>query len=397
MKSIILTKTGLNKVRAHHKELKVSDIDGSIKSLTPGEWCFMFHPPETQGWIGFVNPLVDEKMACVHILCSTSLKESETFQPETYVSTMIENSVNRRHRFQGYAEGSRLFYGAADGLPGLIIDGFRDVAIIQINTAGVDRYREAISSSVLASTKKKPFFLDNQKYREKEFLPVFANPELPAIDIIESDLKFKMRPEVMQKVGFYYDHRENRRQLRDILEKLNLKFERALDLFCYAGAWGVSALKGRVERAEFVDQGDFETEVKMTLELNGMSGKGSFHRNDVFKFLDQSIAQKNSFDVILCDPPAFAKSINQKDQALEGYSKLHRKVFKIASQRSLIVFSSCTHYVTHEEFQKNILEAANKENRKIQLVHTGMQGWDHPVKSLSERANYIKSYFYITE
>ena len=72
-------------------------------------------------------------------------------------------------------------------------------------------------------------------------------------------------------------------------------------------------------------------------------------------------------------------------------------MFKIASEKGIIAFSSCTHYVSHEEFQKNILEAAYKENKKIQLVYTGMQGFDHPVSSLGDRANYIKSYFYILE
>jgi 23S rRNA (cytosine1962-C5)-methyltransferase len=101
--------------------------------------------------------------------------------------------------------------------------------------------------------------------------------------------------------------------------------------------------------------------------------------------------------MILCDPPAFAKSHLQKDQALEGYSKLHRKVIKASQPGALLVFSSCTHYVSHEEFQKNILEAAHKENRKIQLLLSGMQGWDHPVSSLSEKSNYIKCYFYLLE
>ncbi len=110
-----------------------------------------------------------------------------------------------------------------------------------------------------------------------------------------------------------------------------------------------------------------------------------------------SVRINNLFDLVLCDPPAFAKSQPQKDQALEGYSKLHRKVLKASRPGAMLAFSSCTHYVSHEEFQKNILDAAMKENKKLQLIYSGMQGWDHPVPSLMDKSNYIKSYFYLME
>jgi 23S rRNA (cytosine1962-C5)-methyltransferase len=151
------------------------------------------------------------------------------------------------------------------------------------------------------------------------------------------------------------------------------------------------------ESVDFVDQGDFSAEVDKGLDLNNFQERGTFHRKDVFKFLDESFQEKNIYDAVFCDPPAFAKSAGQTNQALEGYTKLHRKVFKILSSKSLVVFSSCTHYVDHDEFQKNILDAAVKENRNIQLIYSGMQGFDHPVKSLSDRSNYIKSYIYIVE
>jgi 23S rRNA (cytosine1962-C5)-methyltransferase len=145
-----------------------------------------------------------------------------------------------------------------------------------------------------------------------------------------------------------------------------------------------------------VDQGDFSQDILKVLATNGFSDRGFFHRGDVFKFLDEA-AREEPFDLIMCDPPAFAKSSKQKAQALEGYSKLHRKVFKAASPDAILVFSSCTHYVSHDEFQKNILDAAFKEGKKLQLLFCGIQGWDHPVKSLSEKSNYIKSYIYRLE
>ena len=393
MRTLTPSKSGFNKIRSHQKELKSSDLEGSVKSIPPGEWCLI--QAEKSSWLCFVNAMVDEKFACVQVI--EEIKDPSQLSVEKLITEKIIAAINKRRQFSGYEEGSRVFYGMSDGLPGLIVDHFTNAVIIQINTAGVDRYRDLIAKVFETELKTKSYFLDNAKYREREFLPMFEHEAVPALTVKENELTYGLRAEVIQKVGFYYDHRENRKALQEILNRLKIKPKTGIDLFCYAGAWGMNALKGGVKQVDFVDQGDFSHEVMKALELNGFHDQGKFHRNDVFKFLDDAIARKKQYDLVMCDPPAFAKSHLQKEQALEGYSKLHRKVMKISGPGTLVVFSSCTHYVTHEEFQKNVLDAANKENRKIQLIHTGIQGWDHPVRAQSDKSNYIKSYFYLLE
>lgn len=396
MRSLSLSKSGINKVRAHQFELKVSDFEDSIKPLPPGEWCLMKLSPN-EHWVGFINPLIDEKYACAQVLSPLTQDEIKNFSPEKFIATKISSACSRRARFPEYAKNARMFYGVSDGLPGLIIDQFENASIIQINTAGVDRFRHVVAETLSNLMKTEGYFLDNPKYREKEFLPTYESKPLPELHVTENGLHYKIRPEVLQKVGFYYDHRENRLQLMKMLGRLSSTSKLGVDLFSYAGAWGMSALKAGVKELQFVDQGDFTVEVEEALKLNGFEGRGKFFRSDVFRFLDDSIQKGVRFDLILCDPPAFAKSALQKPQALEGYSKLHRKVLKALAPGGVAAFSSCTHYVSHAEFQKNILDAATKEGRKIQLVYAGMQGFDHPIPSLEDRANYIKSYFYIVE
>lgn len=396
MRSLSLSKSGINKIRSNQFELKVSDFEDSLKSIPPGEWCFMPMGPQEIA-IGFVNPMIEEKYSCAQVLAKMSLEAAKKFSIDEFIVQKIKMAQARRSRIKGYEKNARIFYGVSDGLPGLIIDQFENASIIQINTAGVDRYREVIRKTVQELMETEAYLLDNPKYREKEYLPTFNNQELPELHVLENGLHYRIRSEVLQKVGFYYDHRENRYQLMSLLDRINKKINTGLDLFSYAGAWGMSALKAGAQRVDFVDQGDFGVEVEEALRLNGYIGRGVFHRGDVFKFLDESVQQNNKYDLILCDPPAFAKSALHKPQALEGYSKLHRKVFKALAADGLVAFSSCTHYVSHEEFQKNILEAANKENRKIQLLYSGLQGMDHPIKSQDDRSNYIKSYFYIVE
>lgn len=392
MRSITLSKNGVNKLRSHHTELKSSDFDDSIKSIPPGEWCNFVLGQES--WMGFINPMIEEKYSCAHVLTKLDQK---VVSPEEHIRSRILLAKEKRDKFIGYKTNCRLFYGASDGLPGLLIDQFQNASIVQINTAGLDRYRDLIKDQVSAITNKPVFFLDNPKYREKESLPFFENEALPDLEILENGIEFKIRSEVMQKVGFYFDHRENRFQLMNILSRLDNPPSSGIDLFSYAGAWGLAALKGGVEKVKFVDQGDFSEEVNFGLEANGFNDRGEYIRSDVFKYLDEAIRKNEVFDLVLCDPPAFAKSALQKPQALEGYSKLHRKVFKVLAKDSVAAFSSCTHYVGHDEFQKNVQDAALKEKRKIQLIYSGMQGFDHPISNLNEKSSYIKSYFYLVE
>jgi 23S rRNA (cytosine1962-C5)-methyltransferase len=391
VRTLNLSKSGFNKIRSYQKELKTADIESSIKSIPPGEWCLL--SDGKFNYLSFVNAMVEEKFPSVHVLDEVK----DNCSPEIFIQTKIREAIGRRKNFSGYEEGCRMFYGVSDGLPGLIADHFTNATVIQINTAGIDRYRDVIGETFEKELKTKSYFLDNAKYREREYLPVFGHDAVPSLRVKENGLTYELRSEVIQKVGFYYDHRENRKALQDVLIRLEVKHTNGLDLFSYAGAWGLNALKGGVSHVDFVDQGDFSVEAEKALELNGFSGQGKFHRQDVFKFLDEAFTKKQSYDVILCDPPAFAKSHLQKDQALEGYAKLHRKVLKLAAPGSLIVFSSCTHYVSHEEFQKNVLDASLKEGKKIQLIHAGIQGWDHPIRSQADKSNYIKSYFYILE
>ncbi len=397
MRTLTFSKSGLNKLRNYQRELKISDVEESLKPFPPGEWCLFFHSTLNDAWVGFVNPLIDDKYSSIQLLETVSKENLKTFDPLIYIESKINKAFKNRSRFKDYEKGCRLVYGQNDGLPGLIVDTFDNIAVIQINSAGLDKYREEIKACINKVLNGSSVFLDNQKYREKEFLPTFSSETIPALKIEENELSYTIRPEVLQKVGFYYDHRENRVQLFAHLKRMNAKFHTGVDLFSYAGAWGLNALKAGVEKVDFVDQGDFEKEIQNNLINNNFNDRGRFFRSDVFKFLDNKISNHEGYDVILCDPPAFAKSHLQKSQALEGYSKLHRKVLRMANPGAMVCFSSCTHYVTHEDFQINIQDAAYKENKKIQLIYSGMQGWDHPVSSLDDRSNYIKSYFYLME
>lgn len=365
-----------------------TDLQESIKSCTPGEWVVVKVAHNTH--LAYVNPFVLETNA-------VTILEGFNEDPLQYVQNTINSAVGRRSTF-GYG-GARLFYGFADGLPGLIVDMYENVLIIQINTAGIDKYRkEIINIFAEKYSDKKIAILDNQEYRKKEGLPIYEANNIPEkISVLESGIKYELSRDVLQKVGYYYDHRENRLKTERIISRFNKKFTNGLDLFCYIGSWGMHLLRAGVEKVDFVDQANMNDVVLNNININDWQDRGNFFRKDVFSFLDEAILKQVKYDVIVCDPPSFTKSAKNKNSALSGYEKLYQKIFKLADSGSLIVAASCTQYISLEELDSLVNKAARDQKRKVQLLDLGIAAWDHPCSSLSSKSNYIKYLCFYTE
>ncbi|MEH0859958.1 class I SAM-dependent rRNA methyltransferase [Halobacteriovorax sp. DPLXC-1] len=361
--------------------LSENDIEDSLKSYRPGEWCFFEFNKAKH--IGFVNPNSSRKKnICVY-------KYSQD-DPLSLIKNLIKNAVSYRKEI-GYALDSRLIYGEADGLPGVIVDSYENCAILQINSAGMDQFRNDIKAYLNELIDKDVLLLDNETYRKIEELPTFKKDELPeVISVTENGFKYKIDRELMQKVGYYYDHRENRRKFEELTIRTGQSFKKGLDLFTYVGSWGLHLLRANVSKVDFVDQANMQGVVDEHLSLNNFSGKGTFIRSDVFKFLDGAINSGNEYDIIVCDPPAFSKNYKDKKAALKGYEKLYNKIFQIIENGGLLAAASCTQNISMSELDQCVLKAANKIGVSVKLIDTGIQGLDHPISNLDSRSNYIK-------
>ena len=317
-------------------------------------------------------------------------------EPEKYIRNTILASISKRKLFS--YSGERLIYGFSDGLPGLVVDSYKECSLAQVSSAGLDRYREEIKQILESETGKKVYFLDNKKYREKEGLPFFENDNLPeTIKISDLGIEYELKKHVLQKVGYYYDHRENRLKLENTIKRFDKEFTKGLDLFCYIGSWGMHMLRAGVQNVDFVDQGNMAEIIQNNLALNNFDSDNKFFREDVFAFLDQKIKEDLKYDVIVCDPPSFTKSSKNKNAALSGYEKLYLKSLKILNKNSILVAASCTQYISIEELDKVVVKSAIREGRKIQVMDIGLSSWDHPVSSLSSKSNYIKYICYFVE
>lgn len=394
MECVVLSQQGIKKINQETFELFYQDIETSIKKFTPGEWCYFEDSRKKRFYLGFVNPFVENNRPCARLIEKVS-EVSPTIDEQTVLKKFLDEALIKRQKFFGNIKNTRLIYGATDNLPGLIVDAYEKHIIIQINTAGIDRHRQFLKSYFENVGSFSVTFLDNKEYRKGELLPDFEEEKLNGVlEVEENEIKYNVRPEVMQKIGFYFDHRLNRAKASHLLQHLGEE-KKCLDLFSYVGAWGMNLLSKGATHVDFVDQGDFEIETTKNLELNGFTTKGEFFRENVFTFLKNN--KDRQYNLICSDPPAFCKSKREASRAREGYTKLHGLCLDILKPDSIFVACSCTQYVSHEEFQETVIKAAARSNRKIQLIDVGMQSYDHPIKALSSKNSYLKYYAYYVE
>lgn len=396
LKEISLSRDGAIKLNKENTELYFGDLEDNIKSLTPGEWIYLKNTKKNIIYLGYANPLVSNSTACVHVFDQVFEKINSE---EEFLLEKIQKCLDKRNLFVSYEDNARLVYGDSDGIPGLLVDSYKNTIFIQINNAGIDRYRDKIKEYLQNKfVNKKVYILDNEKYREREMLPLYEKENLvDDIEVCENGLNFKVSKDKLQKIGYYYDHRENRARLSNLISKLKKKPEKALDLFSYVGSWGLNVLAAGCAHVTFVDQGDFAEDIESNLASNNFDGKGVFVRDNVFDFVKTKVSEGDKYDLICSDPPAFCKSRKEARKAYEGYLKLHKDLFRLLSKNSIFVACSCTYYINLEDFEKNVNEAAKLTGRKIQLLDVGLQGYDHPTVSMFSKNTYLKYFVYLVE
>ncbi|MCO4755939.1 MAG: class I SAM-dependent rRNA methyltransferase [Bacteriovoracaceae bacterium] len=393
MREVILNKNGSLKCYDLPAEIYASDLDSSIKSFTPGEWTIFINKKKNERYLGFANPLAAQNSACAHVV---GLANEQS--PLEFVERLIERAWKKRDLISDYQQNARMIYGVADRLPGLIVDSFDNCVLAQINTAGLDVFRSNIKELLEKLSGKEVHLLDNPSYRAGEGLPTYSEElDLEELKIKENGLNLTLKAENLQKVGFYYDHRENRNKLTSYIKRMKSPPKKGLDLFCYVGAWGMNMSRAGVEQVTFVDQANFSSEISKNWEQNNLKGPYDFHHGDVFDFLKKKQIDGDKYDLIVSDPPAFCKSPKGAKKALQGYLKLHRACLKLLEDQSLFAVCSCTRYVDLDTLAQNAALAAKQEGKRLSMLDIGTQGFDHPSSSLKDNSNYLKYILFYVE
>ena len=287
----------------------------------------------------------------------------------------------------------RLIYAESDGIPGLIVDRYGDVLVLQSLTAGSEFWKETIADILVEETGLKNIYeRSDADVRELEGLPPMTGnlrgtmPHLP-ITILEYGLKFLINFESGHKTGFYLDQRANRQRVRGLA-----RYKDVLDCFSYTGGFSINALSGGAKSVLSVDSSSDALELcKENVSLNSLSAAPhTTLEGDVFHLLRKFRDEARSFDMIILDPPKFAPTAAQAEKAARGYKDINLLAFKLLRPGGILVTFSCSGGVDAALFQKIVAGAALDAGVEAQIVAHLSQGVDHPVRLNFPEAMYLK-------
>lgn len=296
-------------------------------------------------------------------------------------------------RALGFSDSCRVVFGESDGLPGLTVDKFADCLSFQITSLGLERWKSEIVSILVELFAPQGIYeRDDLPVREKEGLPPIKAcvwGEVPnEIVIREHDAQMLVCIPNGQKTGHFLDQQENRGRLKPYAKDRDV-----LDLCCCTGGFSIHAALYGAKSVEAVDVSeDALALVRRNAALNHVEDRITTTCANVFDLARQYVAEGRRYGLVVCDPPAFAKSRKALENAYRGYKELNLQCMKLVEPGGFLVSCSCSQFMTPELFYRMLREAAQDAGRAVRLLEPLMQSRDHPASLAAEHAWYLKGY-----
>ena len=287
----------------------------------------------------------------------------------------------------------RLVHGEGDSLPGLIVDVYQHTAVMQAHSIGMHTVRHDLAKAIVASVPE----VQHVYYKSETTLPFKAQiepengyligHETDNLDAIENELKFHVDWLRGQKTGFFVDQREN----RSLLERYSAG-KSVLNMFCYTGGFSVYAMRGGAKVVHSVDSSAKAMEMTDTnIAINFPNdNRHTSYAEDAFKFLNNIEHSSTQYDLIILDPPAFAKHRDALRNALKGYKRLNAKAFEQIAPGGILFTFSCSQVVSKEQFRLAVFSAAAESKRNVRILHQLSQPADHPINIYHPEGEYLK-------
>lgn len=383
MQTIVIIKKGARRLRGGHPWAFRGEIDDLNVRGTPGDIVRAVDDFGNLIGFGFYNPATLISFRLIS-------RSDEPIDAEFWRKRLLTAKALRDMVLPPGDNTGRMIHAEADGVPGLVVDRYGDLLVVQILTAGIERQRQQWVDLLVDVYQPKAILARNdQKTRELEGLAqekVTLYGEVPAeLVVIENGRQFWVDPFYGQKTGAFLDQRENRVAARAYAHG------RTLDAFCYQGWFSMNcadkvdqliALDGSVPALDMV---------KRNAELNGFTNIETAHLN-VFHYLTNAEKRGEKFDTILLDPPAFAKSKASIDAGVKGYKEINLRAMKLLPPGGILVTSSCSFHLSEPHFQEVLEDAARDVGRQLQLLEKRTQGRDHPQLLGHPESYYLKCF-----
>lgn len=294
----------------------------------------------------------------------------------------------------------RVIFGEADFLPGLVVDKFSDVLVVQSLALGIDRLKDQIVEllkEVLAADGIKirgVYERSDAKVRRQEGMELYKGFIGEAFDtnveIEENGVRYMVDVKDGQKTGFFLDQKYNRKAIQHLC-----KDAKVLDCFTHTGSFALNAGYGGAKEVTGVDASELAVEQAiLNSKLNGMEDRVKFICRDVFELLPELEEKGEKFDVVILDPPAFTKSRNSVKNAVKGYREINLRAMKLVRDGGFLATCSCSHFMTYELFTQTIHQAARNVHKRLRQVEYRTQAPDHPILWAAEESYYLKFYIF---
>lgn len=308
---------------------------------------------------------------------------------DEYWHSRLQSALQMRQAIGLAADSYRLVHGEGDNLPGLIIDVYGKTAVMQAHSIGMHFMRKQIAQALINVMESR---ISHIYYKSETTLPFMTADDMNGFlyggsdenIAVENGLKFRVDWLKGQKTGFFVDQREN----RSLLEQY-AKGKRVLNMFCYTGGFSFYAMRGGAELVHSVDSSAKAIELtRENVELNfPHDPRHEAFCEDAFKFLERI---ESSYNLIILDPPAFAKHRGALHNALKGYTRLNQKAFEKIEKGGILFTFSCSQVVTKDHFRNAVFTAAALAKRKVRILHQLHQPADHPINIYHPEGEYLK-------
>lgn len=294
----------------------------------------------------------------------------------------------------------RVIFAEADFLPGLVVDKFSDVLVVQSLALGIDRYKEMIVDllkKVLAEDGiqiRGVYERSDVKVRRQEGMELtkgFIGKEFTTlVEIEENGVKYQVDVKDGQKTGFFLDQKYNRLAIQKLC-----KGARVLDCFTHTGSFALNAGIAGAKSVIGVDASELAVnQATENARLNGLSGRVEFLCADVFDLLPELEERGEKFDVVILDPPAFTKSRSSIKNAVKGYREINLRAMKLVKEGGFLATCSCSHFMDYELFTQTIGQAAKNVHKRLRQVEYRTQAPDHPILWAADESYYLKFYIF---
>lgn len=334
---------------------------------------------------GFYNP---NSMLTVRLLT----RRHESIDDQMIIDRIVLAVNYRRMLEQSGTNSRRLIFAEADRLPGVIADQYGDTIVLQILSFGMERYLTTIADTLLKICQPANLLIQNEEpVRRKEGLPlyrrIYHGDEPGSVDILENGLALRVDLAGGQKTGYFLDQKANHAALRPYVAGKNV-----LDCFTYIGGFALNAAAGGAAHVTAVDISEQAVDLARTnASLNNLAGRMSFVTVNAFDYLRQATQDKKAFDVIVLDPPAFAKSHAARAGAARGYKEINLSAFRLLGSGGILATHSCSFHMTEDLFIDTVLAAARDARRVVRIIEVRRQDRDHPVLAGYPESHYLKS------